>query len=300
MGIKFYCPNGHKVNVKSFLAGKKGLCPKCGVRVDIPLHSVVTSPTDSASGNGPTGLVDAEDSEDEITTTAPVTGTSIGFALKKEQPSFAEPQRTQDWGKFEGLGHELPTALAAGTTGNIPDSVMPDDDFALPPGSSPRLNTAANPVWHVQFANGEQLGPVDDAVLQSWLAEGRMGPDDLVWRQGWEQWQSALTAFPQGRQSAGNQTAMEPTANRDDNPLLDALETGLPAASTGNWFQQRHRGKREIRARLSLVLLGIVILLFALFLYVFFMRDQSSQPKETSVSACPITRPGSNTDLLAI
>src|SRR4051794_20018198 len=36
MGIKFNCPNGHKLHVKSFLAGKKGVCPKCGVRIVIP------------------------------------------------------------------------------------------------------------------------------------------------------------------------------------------------------------------------------------------------------------------------
>lgn len=39
MGIKFYCPQGHKLNVKSFLAGKKGVCPHCGTKVRIPLES---------------------------------------------------------------------------------------------------------------------------------------------------------------------------------------------------------------------------------------------------------------------
>ena len=39
MGIKFHCPNGHKLNVKAFLAGKKGVCPKCGTKVRIPLTS---------------------------------------------------------------------------------------------------------------------------------------------------------------------------------------------------------------------------------------------------------------------
>src|SRR6476646_1048166 len=39
MGIKFHCPNGHKLNVKAFLAGKKGVCPDCGVKVRIPERS---------------------------------------------------------------------------------------------------------------------------------------------------------------------------------------------------------------------------------------------------------------------
>ncbi|HND55851.1 MAG TPA: hypothetical protein PLV92_25720, partial [Pirellulaceae bacterium] len=39
MGIKFHCPNGHKLNVKSFLAGRRGVCPHCGARMMIPLES---------------------------------------------------------------------------------------------------------------------------------------------------------------------------------------------------------------------------------------------------------------------
>jgi hypothetical protein len=37
MGIRLQCPNGHKVHVKSFLAGKRGICPQCGAKFDIPV-----------------------------------------------------------------------------------------------------------------------------------------------------------------------------------------------------------------------------------------------------------------------
>ena len=36
MGIRFYCPSGHKLNVKSFLAGKRAICPQCGAKVLVP------------------------------------------------------------------------------------------------------------------------------------------------------------------------------------------------------------------------------------------------------------------------
>src|SRR5689334_3664855 len=36
MGIRFLCPNGHKLNVKTFLAGKRAICPDCGARVVVP------------------------------------------------------------------------------------------------------------------------------------------------------------------------------------------------------------------------------------------------------------------------
>jgi len=36
MGIRFLCPNGHKLNVKTFLAGKRAICPECGTKVIVP------------------------------------------------------------------------------------------------------------------------------------------------------------------------------------------------------------------------------------------------------------------------
>lgn len=36
MGIRFLCPNGHKLNVKSELAGKRASCPECGAKFVIP------------------------------------------------------------------------------------------------------------------------------------------------------------------------------------------------------------------------------------------------------------------------
>src|SRR4051794_24501675 len=44
MGIRFLCPSGHKLNVKSFLAGKRGICPHCGAKFEIPYESVATAP----------------------------------------------------------------------------------------------------------------------------------------------------------------------------------------------------------------------------------------------------------------
>ncbi len=52
MGIRFLCPNGHKLNVKSFLAGKRAICPDCGARVvvpSVPEQSVENSSTPPSS-----------------------------------------------------------------------------------------------------------------------------------------------------------------------------------------------------------------------------------------------------------
>ena len=43
MGIRFYCPQGHKLNVKEFQAGRSGVCPYCGAKVQIPTESTRSS-----------------------------------------------------------------------------------------------------------------------------------------------------------------------------------------------------------------------------------------------------------------
>jgi hypothetical protein len=48
MGIRLQCPNGHKVHVKAFLAGKRAVCPQCGARFQIP-------PEIGAAGDDATG-----------------------------------------------------------------------------------------------------------------------------------------------------------------------------------------------------------------------------------------------------
>jgi len=42
MGIRFYCPDcGRRLNIKAFLAGKRGICPHCDARVRILLESQI-------------------------------------------------------------------------------------------------------------------------------------------------------------------------------------------------------------------------------------------------------------------
>jgi GYF domain 2 len=49
MGIRFLCPNGHKLNVKSDLAGKRAICPDCGAKLVVP--AVGMSPSESSLQN---------------------------------------------------------------------------------------------------------------------------------------------------------------------------------------------------------------------------------------------------------
>jgi hypothetical protein len=52
MGVRFECPNGHKLHVKAHLAGKRGVCPDCGARFVVPSFSggVANDPASAAAG----------------------------------------------------------------------------------------------------------------------------------------------------------------------------------------------------------------------------------------------------------
>ena len=54
MGIRFYCPNGHKLNVKSFQVGERGICPHCGIKFTIPNESTRPSSKELETNNSPT------------------------------------------------------------------------------------------------------------------------------------------------------------------------------------------------------------------------------------------------------
>ena len=74
MGIRFYCPNGHKLNVKSFLAGKRGICPHCGIKFEIPQQSVAVGKIPTAVPEAPLaeGAAMAENVADPFETIQPV------------------------------------------------------------------------------------------------------------------------------------------------------------------------------------------------------------------------------------
>jgi hypothetical protein len=86
MGIRLQCPNGHKVHVKAFLAGKRGVCPECGARFDIPLEA---------------GTVPGDVTGDEIATVPAsegeaYAGANLGIAAASGKPFTAPKAKPVD------------------------------------------------------------------------------------------------------------------------------------------------------------------------------------------------------------
>jgi len=51
-------------------------------------------------------------------------------------------------------------------------------------------------IWYVRPPSGGQYGPARGDIMRKWMGEGRVSPDSLVWREGWNDWRTAAEAFP--------------------------------------------------------------------------------------------------------
>ncbi len=189
MGIRVVCPNGHRLHLKAALAGHRGLCPDCNARFRIPFESSeVPQPfadppagKDAASpgtvreplaGNGPqaSAVIAAEDREERVRRDAATT----------RQEEIAAGRG--------GIGH--PRIVAEPAEPSLP--VARPVRGELPPFAATGFDESdPRPVWYVQPPDSERSGPATAATLRTWIDEGRVTEDCLLWREGWPEWRSA-------------------------------------------------------------------------------------------------------------
>ncbi|HEX4147529.1 MAG TPA: GYF domain-containing protein, partial [Pirellulales bacterium] len=173
MGIRFACNQcGHVLNVKSDLAGKRGICPKCQARFDIPLESTVARRSRRAS---PT----PDDSGGAIASATP------HVALSNAGPEAA----IASWSPTPAASPAaLPLEMA------IPAPVIPVPAAAVPDPivEAPQL------LWYVAPSGStNQYGPASAEMFRGWIQEGRVAADSMVWRQDWSNWLRAGDVLPQ-------------------------------------------------------------------------------------------------------
>jgi len=63
MGVRFECPAGHKLHVKTELAGKRGICPECGAKFIVPSFSGERVAEDNGVATGSTVVVNPPPSQ---------------------------------------------------------------------------------------------------------------------------------------------------------------------------------------------------------------------------------------------
>jgi hypothetical protein len=106
MGIRFLCPNGHKLNVKSFLAGRRGICPHCGERFYIPNQSTpdlrvtaVQKRDDHRRPESPVGTGTTSEVANSEGLSEPNTGVGVWYVrgADGEQYGPADDRMMQQW-----------------------------------------------------------------------------------------------------------------------------------------------------------------------------------------------------------
>jgi hypothetical protein len=272
MGIRFYCPNGHKLNVKEFQAGRRGICPFCGAKTQIPTQSTrPPSRKGEKEEKDPEEMIVAmmgdepgSDAVEELSFPAPASKEAAQPVVAKV-PSPSAPAIVPKAGEPGAPAENKEERPAPGPTprhdatkpvqspaapGDAQPSASPPP--VEPPGPPPAIPAAPpdpiaeapEKIWYVRPPLGGQFGPAAGDVMRAWLAEGRVSADSLVWREGWRDWQEAALVFPQ-------------LADRAAASQNETLPVGVPAAAT---FTAPHVKPRR---QLDGGLLAVIILLAA-------------------------------------
>jgi hypothetical protein len=224
MGIRFFCPQGHRLNVKSFLAGKRGVCPDCGASVNIPMQSDARAASKKRRAKG-------SDDDDGVKTTAvleppEVDQAEIDISLPTAQPpshddfaippslelpstalpsdvppeivtAVSKPQHAFDTFRPAPSPNGRPRPAVAAPIGvAVAAPVLAEPAAAVSPAVADPIAEAPMAIWYVRPTSGGQYGPARGDVMRKWLEEGRVTVDSLVWREGWSDWRAAAKVFP--------------------------------------------------------------------------------------------------------
>jgi hypothetical protein len=254
MGIRFNCHAcGYRLNVKAFLAGKRGICPKCNAKVNIPLDGE----TDNSPGQAmaPSGI-------DQTTPGAPP---AAAPAAQPSGQAGALPMGPGPGGAPKQPVMMRPKPLNAGQSAARPQPQTPAANYPAA-GPADALTEAPHAVWYVRPPAGGQYGPAAADNMRQWLGDGRVSPESLVWREGWADWRSAGDVFPQLRgghgsaapggpgPASGGPMAPAPTAS---GPASDpsAVAVGAPTAAAS--YRNRSKGGGSSTATAMLIILLI-------------------------------------------
>lgn len=217
MGIRFACPLcARPLNIKSELAGRRGICPKCRGRILIPREDAPAVPVPAVAEH-------TQPSADQET---------VMPARGKGRPTPAQTPR--------------PTGPAV-----------------RPPTGSPLDDPDA--LWYVRPPAGGQYGPASGEVMRSWIAENRITPSTLLWRQGWSQWRSAREALPGLLPQPGaEQAAAQPATAAAGTP--DTAEPVILFGQAGIGQERNVRSQRRLTIIVLLALTSIVLIGLLVFL----------------------------------
>ncbi len=253
MGIKFLCPNGHKLHVKSFLAGKRAICPQCGERVVVP--------AEDASNTTDVGTV------------------SIEIATLPEKPaeSLAISVRSQAAG---GGPADAPST----TPGPKPDPIAesPSAVWYVRPATGGQFGPASGEIMRNWVRDG-RVG-ASSLVWRAGWEEWRSAADVFSELRG-------LLTAPLVPTPAGSPAETMPSLPQGL-AVQHVAPTSPPQATDGSASPlpqaiRKRRRRNEVSLMTSGVLLAIAVILIIVLLLVFRSQMTSTETSPTTESDDP-------------
>lgn len=170
MGIVAYCPQGHRVKVKADLAGKKGLCPTCGMKFRIP-HA-------------------GDEARDRLSPlpleTPPAAGPAGATAWPTARIVSVDPAVVATLPR--ALAAEGPTGAAAPVASGQP--AFPPSPFPAVPQRPwhPAIAERPDLAWSIAQPGGEPSPSLSAEGMQAWLDAHQWTGEEYVWRADWPEW----------------------------------------------------------------------------------------------------------------
>ena len=351
MGIRFLCPSGHKLNVKSFLAGKRGICPHCGAKFEIPFESVASAPPPPAMAGpaskelelkptGPGSKLGGRKADQRMGPLAPVSpvvpAAKMGSVGGGNATSTPTPQHEVDESPAPAAADRpaveagpattaSPGPIAASAVASWPTtetakssteasnaSAAPEPLRKVPPVSPATPAVTPDPIaeapsaiWYVRTNTGGQFGPARGDVMRQWIDERRVGPDYLVWREGWPEWRRASAVFPKlaalGTATTASPTTASPTnaapvqksaAQKSAAPQMEDDWVEAIIESQTHALHHKPRPKRTKNNNLLMIISFLVVLLGLILVVVVIIAakkqgqgSNSDNPSSTTTTA---------------
>ena len=233
MGIKFNCPDCQEaLNIKAKLAGRRGFCPKCRAKIQIP-----GSP------------------ESAVESVAEVPGSDEVF-----EPSTASMSNP--------VGTPVATPVTEPAVA-VPVSAEPPPMMVAPVAQDP-FEEAPNAVWYIRPPGGGQFGPAGADLMRQWFAEGRVGANSLVWRDGWADWLVASQVF---REVGAGQAVQTASASGPAIGVNTGQNIGTETANQRKISYYRNR-KRKATMAITIIAIGVVIILALVVLLLIILSQQ--------------------------
>ncbi len=267
MGIKFQCPNGHKLNVKSFLSGKRAICPKCGARVLVP-----------ESGDASISSVGLA---------------SVELAIATEQESLAEPDHPSRAAPDHAPVAPAVSASRTSQTGADAIREAPDAMWYVRPASGGQFGPASGEIMRSWLDDGRVGGTslVWRAGWPEWRAAASVFPQlgaapDAGLNAVQPPPPHAVAGVP-GATSGPPSLASLPQAHMVQSV---AIATPTPGVSTGvpPLAQSVRRRRRANDVRLYASAVFVVLSIILLIALVVVLKRQNAAPETPSQNPPPL------------